>query len=228
MNTEAISNRTLLICGMVAGPVYVSATLMQAFSRAGFDIQQHRFTLLTAGDMGWIHQLNMVMVGVLSMLFAVGVSRVLKVGRGAVWGPRLLILFGAAYLFGGLLKADPVIGLPPGTTAEMLQATWQGMVQNTTRGVSTGVLIAASLVIAGWFANTERLDWAWFYGAAFPAVFLALTGVGLLIGGNPVALAFLMSPWLWVTALALHLYLRDGKRGVGVLGDQRTERRPTT
>jgi steroid 5-alpha reductase family enzyme len=67
-------------------------------------------------------------------------------------------------------------------------------------------------VFAGWFAAQGRRGWAWFYGAAIPTVFIALTAVGLAIGGNPVALAFLMTPWIWVTALAVHLYRREAKR----------------
>jgi hypothetical protein len=67
-------------------------------------------------------------------------------------------------------------------------------------------------VIAGWFAAEKRRAWAWFYGAAIPTAFVALTAVGLAIGGNPVALAFLMTPWIWVTALAVHLYRREAER----------------
>ena len=54
--------------------------------------------------------------------------------------------------------------------------------------------------------------WAWFYGAAIPTVFIALTAVGLVVGGNPVALAFLMTPWIWVTTLGVHLYGREAGR----------------
>jgi hypothetical protein len=43
-------------------------------------------------------------------------------------------------------------------------------------------------------------------------VFAALTLVGLAIGGNPVAVAFLATPWIWVTALAVHLYRREAER----------------
>jgi hypothetical protein len=44
--------------------------------------------LLTSGDLGWIHKSNMLLVGVLTALLAVGVGRMLRTGRGAVWGPR--------------------------------------------------------------------------------------------------------------------------------------------
>jgi hypothetical protein len=91
----------------------------------------------------------------------------------------------------------------------MVQRTWQGAVQNASRGASSLLLIAASLVIAGWFAAEGRRGWAWFYGAAIPLVFMALMAVGLAIGINPGAAAFLATPWIWVTALAVHLYRED-------------------
>ena len=157
---------------------------------------------------------------------AVGVRRMLRTGRGAAWGPRLLGLFGVAYIVGGVLPADPVAGFPPGTTPEMAQTTWQGAVQNASRGVSSLLLVAASLAIAAWFAAEGRRGWAWFYGAAIPMVFATLTAVGFAIGGNPVAPAFLATPWIWVTALAVHLYGRAAKRRDDVPAGQGTSSTP--
>jgi hypothetical protein len=212
MAKQTLPTRALLACGVVAGPLYVTVTMAEALTRDGFDLRQHRFSWLTAGDLGWIHQSNMVLVGVLTVLLAVGVGRMMRTGRGAVWGPRLLVLFGFAYIIGGLFAADPVAGFPPGTTPEMVHTTWHGAVQNASRSASSILLIAASLTFAGWFAGQGRRGWAWFYGAAIPTVFLALTAVGLVIGGNPAALAFLMTPWIWVTALAVYLYRREAER----------------
>ncbi len=209
MVKQMLRTRALLACGVVAGPLYVAATMAEALTRDGFDLRQHRFSWLTTGDLGWIHQSNMLLVGVLTVLLAVGMRQMMRTGRGAVWGPRLLGLFGLAYFIGGMLRADPVVGFPPGTTPEMVHITWQGAVQNASRGASSLLLIATSLVIAGRFAAEGRAGWAWFYGTAIPMVFAALTVVGLAIGGNPAALAFLATPWMWVTALAVHLYRRS-------------------
>jgi hypothetical protein len=225
-NPSRLSTRALLLCGAVAGPSYVTVTLIQALTRDGFDLTRHRFSWLTTGDLGWIHQSNMLLVGVLTLLLAVGVRRVLRTGRGAVWGPRLLGLVGLAYAVGGVLAADPVVGFPPGTTPEMAQTTWQGAAQNASRGASTLLLIAASLVIARWFAAEGRRGWAWFYATAIPGAFAALTAVGLAIGGNPVALAFLATPWIWVTALAVHLYTREASRPGAVPESRGTRSRP--
>jgi hypothetical protein len=206
MQKQTLPTRALLACGVVAGPLYVLVTMAQALTRDGFDLKGHRFTLLTTGDLGWIHQSNMLMVGILTVLLAIGVRRMLRTGAGAQWGPRLLGLFGVAYIIGGVLRADPVVDFPPGTTPEMVHATWQGAVQNASRSASSLLLIAASLTIAGWFAGEGRRGWAWFYGVAIPVVFAALVAVGLAIGINPAAPAFLATPWIWVTALAVHLY----------------------
>jgi hypothetical protein len=204
--------------------MYVTVTLAQALTRDGFDPTRHRFTLLTSGELGWIHQANMLLVGVLTLLFAVGVGRMLRTGRGSVWGPRWIGLFGVAYVFGGLLTADPVAGFPPGTPPETVQTTWQGAIQNASRGASSLALVAASVVIAGWFAARGRRGWAWFYG--LPLVFVALTAVGFAIGGNPAAPAFLATPWIWTTALAVHLYRLAGTRRDDVPAGQRIGRAP--
>lgn len=226
MVKQTLLTRALLACGLVAGPVYVTVTMIEALTRDGFDLRHHRFSWLTTGDLGWIHQSNMVMVGLLTVLLAVGVRQMARTGRGAVWGPRLLGLFGVAYIIGGLLTADPVAGFPPGTTPEMVHTTWQGAVQNASRGASSLLLIATSLVFAGWFAAEGRRGLAWFYGAAIPIVFVALTVVGFATGGNPVALAFLATPWIWVTALAVHLYRREAQRRNDVPAGLGTRSRP--
>jgi Protein of unknown function (DUF998) len=203
------STRAWLACGVVAGPLYVSVTMVQALTREGFDLKHHRFTLLTTGDLGWIHQLNMIVVGALTMLFAIGVSQVLASGRGAVWAPRMLGAVGLAYLFGGLFVADPIVGFPPGTTAEMSQKTWQGIIQNGSRGASTLALLVTSVIIAQWFYARGYRGWAWFYGAGFPTMFVTLSLVGMAIGFNGGGLAFLVTPWIWISTLAVHLYSRE-------------------
>jgi hypothetical protein len=220
MAKQTLPTRELLACGAAAGPIYVTVTMVQALTRDGFDLRQHRFSWLTTGDLGWIHQSNMILAGILTVLLAVGMRQMMRTGRGAMWGPRLLGLFGLAYIIGGTLRADPVAGFPPGTTPEMVHATWQGAVQNASRGASSLLLIATSLVIAGRFAADGRRAWAWFYGTAIPMVFAALMVVGLAIGGDPAALAFLATPWIWVTALAVHLYRREAKQSSDVPAGQ--------
>jgi uncharacterized protein DUF998 len=204
----------LLACGAFAGPLYIAVTAIQALTRSGFDPTQHRYNLLTTGDLGWIHRTNMVVAGVLMILFAMGVGRVLE-GRGARWAPWLLGLFGVAYMVGGLFPADPVVGFPPGTLTE--SATWHGMINAASRGTSSLFLIAASLVIARWLTVRGLRNWAWFTLAAVPlplAAFALIAAAGT--DTSTMYLLFLVPgilTWVWVTALALHLYRPAARHG---------------
>jgi uncharacterized protein DUF998 len=200
----------LLVCGALAGPLYIAVTAIQALTRAGFDPTRHRYNLLTTGDLGWIHRANYVVAGILMVLFAVGVRRMLRHGRSALWVPWLLGLYGVAYISSGLFTADPVIGFPPGTVSE--STTWHAMVQMASRSISSAALIAASLVMARWFNAQGLRSWAWFSLAAVP---LPLGAYALLVATgvdkSTTYLAFLVPGilmWVWVTALAVHLYRR--------------------
>jgi len=216
MNEEKTS--ALLACGVLAGPLYIAVTAIQASTRAGFDPTHHRYNLLTTGDLGWIHRTNYIVAGVLMLLFAVGVRRMLGQGLAAMWGPLLLGLYGAAYIASGVFPADPVVGFPPGTISE--STTWHGMAQMASRSVSSAALIAASLVIARWFAAQGLRNWAWFCVATVPLPLVAFGLVGALGADKSTKyLAFLVPGilmWVWVTALAVYLYRRRGRHGAGV------------
>jgi hypothetical protein len=204
----------LLVCGVVAGPLYIAATAIQALTRAGFNPTKHRYNLLTTGDLGWIHRTNYVVAGFLTVLFAVGVSRMLQQGRGARWGPLLLGLYGVAYIASGVFPSDPVIGFPPGTVSE--STTWHGMAQMASRSLSSAALIVASVVMARWFAAQGRRNWAWFSLGAVPLPLAAFALLGVLgVDTSTKYLAFLVPGilmWVWVTALAVHLYRRTDWR----------------
>jgi hypothetical protein len=81
-------------------------------------------------------------------------------------------------------------------------------------------------VFAAWFAAEGRRGWAWFYGTAIPMVFAALTVVGVAVGIDAAAPPFLATPWIWVTAVAVHLYRRAAGRRDGVPAVQGTRGTP--
>jgi len=108
------ATRTLLTCGVVAGPLFVVMALLQSFTRDGFDLKRHPISMLSLGDLGWIQIANFVIVGLLFTAYAVGMRRVLHPGRGGTWGPLLIGAFGVSQIVGGVFLADPGLGFPPG------------------------------------------------------------------------------------------------------------------
>jgi hypothetical protein len=85
---------------------------VQAATRDGLDLRRHPLSMLALGEHGWIQVINFIIAGVLSLIFAVGVARRLPDGPGSTWASRLLALYGAGLVIGGIFKADPASGFP--------------------------------------------------------------------------------------------------------------------
>jgi hypothetical membrane protein len=112
--SDTATTRGLLTCGVIAGPVFVAAAIVQILTRDGFDLRRHPLSLLSVGEHGWIQVTNFVLAGILSILFSIGMARVLTDGPGSRWGPRFCALFGIGLVIGGIFKADPALGFPVG------------------------------------------------------------------------------------------------------------------
>ena len=72
---ETQVTRSLLGYGVLAGPVYVTASLVQAVTRPGFDLSRHEWSLLADGPHGWIQITNFVLTGLLSIAPPAGTDR---------------------------------------------------------------------------------------------------------------------------------------------------------
>jgi hypothetical protein len=146
----------LLACGVVAGPLFVAVGLLQMLTREGFDPTRHPLSLLSLGDLGWVQITNFVLSGMLFVAAAVGMRRVLRPGRGGTWGPRLVGVYGAALIMGGVFVADSA-GTPDGIPD---QISWHGALHSVAPVLASLSLVAACLVFARRFAGEGRRGWA--------------------------------------------------------------------
>ena len=73
----AAVTRSLLGCGVLAGPFYLAVSLIQALLRDGFDLARHPLSLLANGPGGWVQTANFVLTGLMVLAAAVGFGRVL-------------------------------------------------------------------------------------------------------------------------------------------------------
>ncbi|MDQ3076851.1 MAG: DUF998 domain-containing protein [bacterium] len=108
------SNKMLLTAGIIAGPLWIVLSYAQAFTREGFDIVRHPASLLAQGDFGWLQVTAFVIAGALYGASAIGLKRTLT-GIGQTWAPIMLGIFGIGMIIGGVFRADPALGFPPGT-----------------------------------------------------------------------------------------------------------------
>jgi hypothetical protein len=150
---------------------------------------------------------NFILAGALSIIFSIGVARVLTDGPGSRWGPRFFALFGVGLVIGGIFRADAALGFPAGAPEGYPEhITTHGMIHAFAPPLSFVSLIAACLVIARRFA-AEGLRSAAVLTRIVAAVCLVLSvpvGPGFSIRlFVAVAMAF-----AWVAAYAIYLRRR--------------------
>ena len=152
--------RTRLACGIVAGPLFIAASLSQAFTRRGFDLARHPISLLSLGSPGWVQIANFVVCGILYVIGAVGLRIELRSGRGSTWGPLLVGITGVGLIIAGLFTADPGAGFPPGAPIGAPSMSWHGASHEVGFLLTFVGAIAACGVFARRYATLGRSAWA--------------------------------------------------------------------
>lgn len=209
------ATRALLVCGIIAGPLYVITGLIQMLIRPGFDITRHDLSQMSIGDLGWIQIGNFLVTGLLTVAGAVGMRRALarRGGRGRTWGPLLVGVYGLGLIGAGFFSADPARGFPPGTPPGAATITGHGLLHFISGGVGFLCLIAACFMFARRFASLKRSGWAIYSAITGILYFAAFAGIasGSQQGGTIltlVTLAFtaaVVLGWAWVSAMSARL-----------------------
>lgn len=201
--------RSLIGYGILAGPLYVLVSLVQAVTRDGFDLARHQWSLLSNGGLGWVQITNFVVTGLMTVAFAIGLRRALAGSRGGVWAPRLIGVYGLSLVGAGVFRADPALGFPPGTPDGPANVSWHGILHFVSGGIGFACLVVACFVLARRFAAQGRRVWAgysWVTGALFLAGFVSVaTGAGST-WANLVFVGSVLLVWGWLTAVAVRLY----------------------
>lgn len=148
----------LLLCGIIAGPLFLGLWLIQASVREGFDPGRHPVSLLSLGDLGWIQVVNFVVTGALLITAAVGLRRALD-GSGSTWGPLLVGGFGLGLVVAGVFPTDAGAGFPAGAPLGAPEMSWHGAVHEVGFGVALVCWVAACVVFARRFAAVGERRW---------------------------------------------------------------------
>jgi hypothetical protein len=210
MQTKTRSlTRILLLCGAIAGPLFLFTVLIQDYTRPGFDPRLDVLSLHSLGDWGWVQITNFALAGVLNLLYAVGLWRRLHPGRAGTWGPGLIGAYGLGLLVVSIFRTDPANGFPPGVPAAT-QPSWHGAV-HAVGGLFVFVMLSAALaVFVRLFLAWKERWWAFyclasvvlillifftgFSSAAFTARFLRLATFIGWMAASLVAIKLLSTP----------------------------------
>ena len=198
--------RTALLCGAIAGPLFVLTLLIQDYTRPGFDPRFDMLSLLSLGSWGWVQITNFVLAGVLNLLYAVGLWRSLHPGRAGTWGPILIGAYGLGLIVVGVFRTDPINGFPAGAIAAT-GPSWHGAI-HALGALFVFVMLAAALaVFVRFFLAQKKFIWACycllsaillllcFFGSFMDATFTArLLRLGVLVG------------WIAASMIAVRLF----------------------
>lgn len=195
------STSALLACGVVAGPLFIISVLVQAVTRAGFDLQRHPLSSLSLGHLGWIQITTFVVTGLLVLAYAVATRRVLRPGRGGTWAPLLIGVNGVSLIVSGVFLADPINGYPPGMSE---QPTWHGIVHSLAPALAGLAGLATYAIFARRFAAIGQRGWAAFCLVVAPIV-LVLNFAALPAADFRLTLAGLTLSWAWTSLIAARL-----------------------
>ena len=201
------ATRSLLLCGIVAGPLFVAVGLIQAFTIPGFDLTHHYLSQLSSGDLGWIQMANFVVGGLLTIAAATGVRRALGGGTLGRVGPALLGVFGVGFAAAGVFVADPALGFPPGTPDTIpTHQSWHSMMHGVAAIVSFIFLVGACFALGYRFARERQRGWA-LYSFASGVISFGLPSVPNPWGGVFLFVAATVG-LAWIGALCVRLTRR--------------------
>lgn len=201
------STRRLVSCGLLAGPLFVVAFLIQGWLKgSGYDPMRHPVSSLALGDHGWVQTANFLVCGLLTIACAVGLWR-----SGLRAGAVLIGIWGLGLVGAGVFVTDPVSGFPLGTP-NALEYTTIGALHDAFSLPAFLALAAAQVVLSG--GN----GWKWrvyslLSATAFVTTFL-LAGVGFDQNQSLVDVAGLFQRlavtigWAWLFALTVRVLRR--------------------
>jgi hypothetical protein len=211
-----LATRLLIVCGAVGPLLFVIVLLIEGATRPGYSAWHNYGSSLSLGPGGWMQIANFIVCGLLTLCFAIGLRQVFRTGRGSVWGPILLGVFGVGLIVAGVFVTDPSLGYPPGTHTSGPQ-TLHGTIHGVNAIITFGSLAIACFVMARRFAGDPNWKgWAFYSvvaGVLVVASFIASAVVSALdesgvYPGSPTGLIQrigIIAGWVWIALMALRI-----------------------
>ncbi len=218
--TEVIrpTTRPLLWCGVLGGPLFVAAFLLEGARRPGYDSLRQPVSALALGERGWEQRANFVGTGLLMLALSRGLKQVSEAQAGGTrWGPRCVALYAAGLIGAGVFVTDPVDGYPPDHPSSS-EPNVRGLLHNLFSLQVFGGLSAAAFLYARHFARSGDTGWAIssaLTGTVVPSGLLLFghalsqeTGVGRVAG--LIQRLTIVIGWGWLAGAAMHFLRLEG------------------
>jgi hypothetical membrane protein len=167
-----MDNRTVGGIGGIVGPVlFVTIFTIEGSLRPGYDAWRMYLSELSLGPRGIVQIINIVLVGVLSLLFARGVAAEFPTARGA---SIALHVIGVGLVGAGLFVMDPL-------TTPLRDLSWHGVLHGVFGAPPFYAMPTASFLLAREFGRDPQWRPLRRPTLAVAAVTITLTVVGRLV-----------------------------------------------
>lgn len=190
--TEALAVPTEIVCGVVAGPLFVSSFTVIGAKRAGYDWRRHAVSSLAVGQGGWSQRANLMLTGALYCIAAHGLARSPRRTVGPRVVPALIFGVGVGLVGSGLFVTDPVAGFPPSSRdqdgadrALPVASTRSGKLHNLGALPIFAGIPAAALTCATSAARRGEYHWASYSAGSAIAMTSAFGLFAAAFGGAP-------------------------------------------
>jgi hypothetical membrane protein len=208
--------RILIACGAIGPILFIVMFMIESAIRPDYSAWHNFVSDLSLSNQGWMQIASFLICGICVFCFAFGLRQVFQSGKGSLWGPILLGLFGLSLIIAGLFVTDPSLGYYPAGTSSSTN-TFHGMIHGMNAPLAFGSLTIAIFVLAYRFASDPAWrGWALYTlisGILLIGFFIACLVVAILdqkgiLPNAPVGLLerlAIIIGWAWIAVLALGL-----------------------
>ncbi|MGH2872654.1 MAG: DUF998 domain-containing protein, partial [Solirubrobacteraceae bacterium] len=186
--------RARTACGVVAGPLFVSAFTAIGARRAGYDWRRYPVSSLADGRGGWAQRANFVLAGALYCIAGTGLARSSRRAVGPPAVPALILAAGAGLIGSGAFVTDPVDGFPPSEPERardgvdvppVVEVTREGRLHNLFAIPIFAGIPTAALICAGSATRRREYRWAGYCAGSAVGMVGALVLFGAAFGAAP-------------------------------------------
>jgi hypothetical protein len=204
--------------GGLAGLIFCGVATYGIMTRQGFDLQRHAVSNLSLGEGGWTMVAAFIVSGFLTLLCALGLSRVLKEGRGRRAIPILVGLYGLGLVIAGVFPAPACCGFPEGTPMDLQPVMTPSAIVH-----GIGFMVAFSSLIIACFVAALRLSGTSSLISLLAGIFMPLLVALGMANAIAAGVAFFIAAiigWVWLTVVVMMLAGQEAMRPEPALAPQ--------
>jgi hypothetical membrane protein len=171
MNKLTLAQRRLAAWAGIIGPVlFVAVFTIEGWLRPGYEPLKMYVSALSLGPRGWIQMANFILLGLLLLVFTIGVAAEFRDGKASRGGLILLAIIAVLFIVSGPFRMDP-----------MFTPANQVTVHGTIHGISGAIIFVLMPISCFVYLRRFRADPKWHFLQGWTLALGIVTAVALVV-----------------------------------------------